>query len=336
MFIISNNAKSQDIHFTQFYHSELNLNGANTGLINGDFRVSAIYRTQWTGFTKGFNTFGVAVDGPLRFINVGTFNTINMGLNISNDRSGDAVLNTLRFELPIGFKYGVDKRGKHEIAISVTPAYFSRSINPNALKFPNQFNYNIQDFDPNFFSFQVFPSNRFSKFDIDAGMIYKGQLSEHFVYVLGGNIRHLIQPEENFLAKKSTLPMRMTGHAMFDFGLGRQNKLHIRPQVLYMTQAAAVQMSPAVVLAYFMKNPKYQDDNTEIFLGGGYRLNDAYHFMLGGTWKNVRLGMSYDYNVSELQAVTNTFGAAEVSLTYIKKIPYPIPPKTIMPCIRFL
>jgi type IX secretion system PorP/SprF family membrane protein len=326
---------AQDIHFTQYYHSELNLNPAYAGVINGDLRVSAIYRTQWNGFTKGYNTFGFSVDGPLRFLNVGTFSTINMGLNIANDRSGDGVLNMLRFEVPIGFKYGVDKRGKHEIAIAVTPAYFSRSINPNALRFPNQFNYNIQDFDPNFLNFQAFVSNKYSKFDLDAGMLYKGMINEHFAWVLGGNVRHLIQPEENFLVIKSKLPMRMTFNAMLDLGIGRQNKFHIRPQFLYMTQATAVQTTPSVVLSYFLKNPK-MDNNTEVFVGGGWRFDDSYHFMLGGTWKSVRLGMSYDYNISDLQAITNSFGAAEISLTYIKRIPYPIPPKTIMPCIRFL
>src|ERR1043165_1449272 len=39
--------QAQDIHHTQYFASPLTLNPALTGLVRGDLRLSANYRSQW-------------------------------------------------------------------------------------------------------------------------------------------------------------------------------------------------------------------------------------------------------------------------------------------------
>ena len=41
------NLNSQDIHFSQFYMSPLNLNPAMTGVMNGNIRLTGNYWNQW-------------------------------------------------------------------------------------------------------------------------------------------------------------------------------------------------------------------------------------------------------------------------------------------------
>ena len=47
MFLIAVVSKAQDIHFTQWMFSPLNLNPAETGRFDGDYRVVGNYRSQW-------------------------------------------------------------------------------------------------------------------------------------------------------------------------------------------------------------------------------------------------------------------------------------------------
>ena len=45
--VISSVAKAQDIHFSQWMFSPLNLNPGETGAYEGDYRVVGNYRSQW-------------------------------------------------------------------------------------------------------------------------------------------------------------------------------------------------------------------------------------------------------------------------------------------------
>ena len=55
---------SQDIHFTQFYMSPLNLNPAMTGVMNCKTRMIANYRNQWAAVlaANAYNTYSVSYD----------------------------------------------------------------------------------------------------------------------------------------------------------------------------------------------------------------------------------------------------------------------------------
>ena len=51
--------KAQDIHHTQYFASPLTLNPALTGLVRGDVRVAANYRSQWYSVSEHPYTTGV-------------------------------------------------------------------------------------------------------------------------------------------------------------------------------------------------------------------------------------------------------------------------------------
>jgi len=56
--------KAQDIHFSQFYMSPLNLNPAMTGVMNCKTRFVANYRNQWASVLKAnaYNTYSASYD----------------------------------------------------------------------------------------------------------------------------------------------------------------------------------------------------------------------------------------------------------------------------------
>jgi Type IX secretion system membrane protein PorP/SprF len=75
--LVLNNAKAQvDPHFSQYYIYPQWLNPALTGVMDGDYRVAGIYRSQWANIDNGFSTIGVAAE-------LATSKDINVGVGTS-------------------------------------------------------------------------------------------------------------------------------------------------------------------------------------------------------------------------------------------------------------
>ena len=88
----------QDIHFSQFYMSPLNLNPALTGVMNCNQRFVANYRNQWASVlgSSSFNTYSASYD---RKIPVGQYDYFGVGGTLWGDVAGDADFQTLQARL---------------------------------------------------------------------------------------------------------------------------------------------------------------------------------------------------------------------------------------------
>src|SRR5215216_4699701 len=76
-----------DPHFTQNYTYPMYINPALTGSSDGEYRVSAIYRSQW-GSISPYHTNGVSFDAR-------TNKNIALGVNLLNQSAGDGGFNYL-------------------------------------------------------------------------------------------------------------------------------------------------------------------------------------------------------------------------------------------------
>src|SRR5688572_28076914 len=72
-----------DPHFSQYYMHPHYLNPATTGIMEGDQRVSSVFRSQWADITNPFSTKGLTAD-------LTTNSNMNFGVNILNQTAGDA------------------------------------------------------------------------------------------------------------------------------------------------------------------------------------------------------------------------------------------------------
>ena len=99
----------QDIHFSQWMFSPLNLNPGETGAYEGDYRVVGNYRSQWGAvMEKQYKTFGMSYDQNFSIYG----KSLSAGLQFNNDRSsiGNLMQNKLMFSL--GSKKQVKKKTK--------------------------------------------------------------------------------------------------------------------------------------------------------------------------------------------------------------------------------
>jgi peptidoglycan-associated lipoprotein len=62
IFAFTHLVQAQDIHFTQFYATPQTLNPALTGVSEGSYRFTGIYRNQWSSVTIPYVTYGASFD----------------------------------------------------------------------------------------------------------------------------------------------------------------------------------------------------------------------------------------------------------------------------------
>src|SRR6185436_1409735 len=87
-----NMATAQDIHFSQIFETPLYRNPALAGIMNGDIRVQAVFRTQWNTFANAYNTASMNAEYKMP---VGKLNDyVTLGLETFYDHSGTADLTT--------------------------------------------------------------------------------------------------------------------------------------------------------------------------------------------------------------------------------------------------
>src|SRR3989339_584261 len=104
LFSLQSSLYAQDIHFSQFNASPLNLNPALTGGFDGDLRLIGNHKRQWLAFTNAYRTFSVSADARLNQLQLYRSN-ISVGLLFNNDVAGDANFSTNQIKLAASYNY---------------------------------------------------------------------------------------------------------------------------------------------------------------------------------------------------------------------------------------
>ena len=75
LFLVKHSSAQVDPHFSQYYAYPLYLSPAFTGVIDGDYRATAIYKNQWVTVDRPYSTVGLSAD-------MNTAKDLNIGFNI--------------------------------------------------------------------------------------------------------------------------------------------------------------------------------------------------------------------------------------------------------------
>ncbi len=292
-------------HFSQYYMYPLWLNPALTGAVDGNYRVSAIHRNQWSSITNAFSTIGVSAD-------VVTDKHLNIGVNLLQQSAGD-----------IGYKYGngqlslcytgvrLGKEGNKVIAFALQGGFLSRRFDASKIITDNQFNTSSGTYDPTRSTNELGQKTSVSSLDMGAGLLFYDANPENTVNLFGGfAASHLTQPKDPSLSANSDskLPVRYTVHGGANIYLSE--KAHIVPNALYMMQGNATE---AMIGGYVQMAA---NTSTDIMAGANYRFKDAIYPYVGLSYNNFTFGLSYDVNTSQLGKLVGGASSFEISLMY--------------------
>ena len=310
----------QDIHFSNWNMSPLNLNPANTGMFEGDGRLIFNYRNQWKGVPVPYSTFSFGGDFNLNkpFIK-GTNEAI--GLIFNHDASGDGKYTITDFKVPINHKFSFKKDSGLTIAFGVLGGVSNVKIDPNKLSYDRQWDGDAYNGGLlNGENFNVL-SKTFA--DISLGTVIQKKFTQNWMVNVGYGISHINKPNISFYNTAGvTLKPRHTESLMLKYSFSNLASVMIE---YYGNQQQKFRENLTGISYYYTIEPKTQ---TTLNIGVFNRFGDAVITTAGLQYNSTRFQVSYDYNYSQFKKATNGKGAFEISLIYIYAKPKVFIPKT--------
>jgi type IX secretion system PorP/SprF family membrane protein len=322
---------AQDIHFSQFYASPITLNPANTGKIGSKYRAAGNYRDQWASVAAPFRTFSASFDLPFMYKQMKK-NFFGAGLLVISDKSGTGELANQSIYLSLAYhqKLGNPRHPKHYLSAGLQAGVVQKSININKLIFASQYDPSSKSFSN--YSLEKFgASSSISYADITAGAMWTSYLSDMFSCYGGVAFHHLTKPKEQFLTfnTKEVLNNLTTIHAGAKIGINEI--IYLNPSILLSSQTKSSEFTIGTSIGFLLNDdPKAP---SAFYTGLYYRLADAAIVLVGYEVHNNRVGISYDFNISNLRLGSNYKGGFELSLVH-EGNPSTSPRKVIY-CPRF-
>lgn len=297
-----------DPHFSQYYIYPHYINPATTGLMEGDYRISGIYRNQWSNISTPYSTAGISGD----FI---TSKKMNYGVNILNQNAGNGGYNLLNGYANLAFtglQFG--NEGNQHVVLALQGGFISRRFDPSKFEMDDQWN-PITGYSASHATGDIFNTTSSFVFDMGAGALYYDGTNEKNVNpYLGAAVFHINKPKDPFQVRgKNAIPMRLVVHGGLNVILSEY--VTMVPHFLYMSQGTAWE---AMVGDFFQVSAS---DETDFLFGANYRHKDAISPFAGITNNGFTIAATYDINISTLGKLAHGASSLEVTLSYMVKNP---------------
>jgi type IX secretion system PorP/SprF family membrane protein len=316
---------AQDIHFSQFYLSPLNLNPAMTGVMNCNVRLTANYRNQWASVLgqNSFRTYSVSYD---QRIASGRNDYFGVGGTFWGDRAGEANFSTLTGKLSGSYskKMGGGRNYGNYLVFGVEAGVAQRSLDFLKLRWGLQHDgrggYD-GSLDP---GETTFNRDEFLFADLGAGLLWFMVFDANNSLYLGGAFHHLNRANQSFDSNdEDLLYSRFTAHAGGEFLVSR--RFGLLPGVIIMSQGPSFQVNAGTSFKFLLQ-PATKTQGGQSFQFGLWTrvsnkidsgvLTDAAILSTRFDYDNFSLGFSYDLNVSQFRPATNGNGGFELALVY--------------------
>ncbi len=300
-------AKSQDAHLSMYDAAPLFLNPALTGVVDGDWRLHAQYRTQWKAVNfKPYTSILASFDMPI--------NKWSFGVQLNNFRAGFGNFNVFQGLLSTSYNTAIDKKKNHGLSFGVQAGAMQKSLEYQLLTFNNQYNLNNGgDFDKTMTTQEDFNGQSVIVPVVNAGaMYYYSKQKSRLNPFVGFSAFNLLNAKESLFSENNRLPMRYYLHVGTRINI--TELLYVIPKVMIMHQKTFNEQTYAAEVGYFMKG-------SETYLLGGliYRAKDAMAITVGAKKEGFTVKLGYDINVSSLTKSSSGRGGFELSITYVHK-----------------
>ncbi len=317
-------AQAQDPHFSQFFASPLTLNPAFTGKFDGTWRLAANHRDQWPSIPKAYVTTSASIDFGIMKSKIAEGDVFGVGISGVSDASANSQLKLNYGSISLSYHKALDENGYNTIGAGFQGTYSSMTLDISKLTFESMLTQN--GFTGA--SGEVLNNgNNQSYIDMNAGLLFSGSTNGVNNYYLGVSMYHINRPKVSFKDNNWYLTGRVTVHGGGSFPLSES--LSLNGSIIHQRQnkASETMLGAALNLGAGSDAEK----PTSVYIGSWLRLNDAIIPYIGLEFGGLRIGASYDVNISSLKAATGNRGGSEISIIYIKR---PIEVKGI-PCPKF-
>ena len=323
---------AQDTHFTQFYAAPLTLNPALTGVFDGKYRFSLIYRDQWRRVLDSpYQTFAAGLD--LRFpINIRgkrQKDAAAVGLMFYNDRVPSVDFSTNQIALSGAFHKSLNKDNSQFLSGGIQIGIAQRNVGYENLSFQDQFDGTSGYNDP---TSEVLPSNNFTYADYAVGINYSYAPRRGIALFMGAALYHILEPQASFFYDRTgelTDPEEFGNSRLFrKYAFQLSARLPINDKIDLLPRAIAAFQGPhaEINVGTNLRFGLGEFNSTALHIGTWVRpvtnknntfTLDAVVLMAGFELNNFLLGFSYDATLNDLTTNRQGQGAFEISIAYL-------------------
>lgn len=321
---------AQDNHFSQSYSVPSLLNPALTGLFEGGYRISSIYRDQWRQVLldplTSFSTVGeVRFGREAKRLSKSDF--FGVGLTFQGNRVRQFDFNTTQLKLSGAYHKSLDRKNRQYLSAGFRLGVVQKNINYNDLNFQDQFN-GVNGFDLP--TFEDLPSNNFGYFDMGFGLHYSMVIDDFTKLYIGGSYDHLTGPDisfyQNFEAANlfeyasNTIDRKITAHISLE--ASTTGILSFTPRAIFVNQGQHTLLQAGSNLKFELQ----KTDNTSIHIGvwarGVQDENNSPRLesiigIVGIELNNILFALSFENSLDDIINEFKGQGAIELTISYI-------------------
>jgi type IX secretion system PorP/SprF family membrane protein len=320
--LVIGNAYAQDMHFSQYLTSPMNLNPALTGVMNEDIRIASNFRSQWKSVSaEPYRTISAGVDGtlpPKRKTN----DFFGLGLVVNSDKAGASQLSINQANLSLSYSKLLVPGSGGMLSMGFQAGAGQRSMTYDALTWDRQ--YNGVRYDPALSSGESPVGSSLTYLDLSAGINWSQTFGKNFRLSTGASLWHFNRPSIS-LSKVAEDPlyMKIGFNAVGQYTLPSRPGTSIMPSLVYFQQGTQRLLNVGAAWRYrLVEQSRYTGWVSETALVAGlyYRLQDAAFINVRIDYLDFSVGVNYDFNVSSLQVASSSRGGMEFCVMYKKAL----------------
>lgn len=304
-------ATAQDPHFSSYFHAPMLLNPASVGNEVEDWRVMAVYRSQWLGGSGSavFNTYTAAVEKRVAASKTGNAQ-LGIGAYMLSDVSNNGILKNNYFSLGVSYNLSLDREGKHTIGVGMQGVYANRIVDYGKTEFQSQFG--SMGFQRSIPSGDPVNLAKKRYWDVNAGVRYSMKGND-WSYYLGAALFHAANPEDGNITANggnNTIPSRVSVQGGLNVELSGNNTLVVSSVTDF--QGVNKVVSIGVIDKIGINDPTLHSFN----IGLWNRFGDAVTPVVGLEMQKMLVTLSYDITTSSIKKLYNNVQSFELGFAW--------------------
>ena len=303
---------AQDIQFSDFNRTPLQVNAAQTGNFEGKIRALAGYRNQWSQVLRGdaFNAYFASIDARI----LGNKKqALSIGLSGLTDVAEISIgSNAIHFSTTYERKLISTQKANHSLRVGIEAGINEFSLSRR--RAIAQVDLEFIEIDNNFLGFTFF--------DVNGGLVWQSTYANGNAFHIGVAANHLNRASIIFMGQdESHINVRYTIHGSGEFQVSSTWKL--LPSFFYVNQGSHSAVTAGASGRKYLGNQlsgKFLQGGLLIrrILGNGFSAqSSAIIPVMNLNLNRFSIGLSYDFVTSSLMQQGSSGGAAELTLGYI-------------------
>jgi type IX secretion system PorP/SprF family membrane protein len=312
-FLFPNKCAAQDIHFSQFSETPLLRNPALAGIFNGDVRVQAVFRNQWSSVTVPFQTSSLNGEYKLPVGHSDDFLTI--GGAILYDKAGTISLTSTSVLPVLNYHKSLSDERNMYLSAGFSAGLVQRKFDLSKMTTNNQ--YNGTDYDATLATGETLSNSNNTYFDGSAGLSFNSQVGDNAEnnFYLGIAYHHFNPQAKMSFYSNSSTPL----NPKWVYSAGLRTALDNYTYLTFYGDYSAQGPYSEIIggMLYSKKLDEYPDDPHYVISGGAFlRWDDAVIPVVKLETAPLTFALSYDVNISALKASSQSRGGFELSVSY--------------------